>query len=46
MTDAEQKTLFAWEPQPGPQTALLKCGYKEILFGGSRGGGVRPLGLG
>lgn len=26
-------------PQPGPQTALLKCSYPMIFFGGARGGG-------
>jgi hypothetical protein len=28
-----------WEPQPGPQTALLACPIFEIFFGGARGGG-------
>ena len=28
-----------WEPQPGPQSALLKCPYFEVFFGGARGGG-------
>lgn len=28
-----------WEPQPGPQTALLSCPIFEIFFGGARGGG-------
>ena len=28
-----------WEPQPGPQTALLTCPVQDILFGGARGGG-------
>lgn len=28
-----------WAPQPGPQAALISCPYREILFGGARGGG-------
>lgn len=28
-----------WAPQPGPQEALISCPYREILFGGARGGG-------
>lgn len=32
------KTLL-WAPQPGPQTALIKCPYVEIFYGGARGGG-------
>lgn len=28
-----------WEPQAGPQTALLSCPVFEVLFGGARGGG-------
>ncbi len=28
-----------WEPQPGPQTALISCPVFEIFYGGARGGG-------
>ncbi len=28
-----------WAPQSGPQTALIRCPYPEILYGGARGGG-------
>ena len=28
-----------WKPQPGPQTLLLSCPVRDILFGGARGGG-------
>lgn len=28
-----------WSPQPGPQTALIRCPCAEIGFGGARGGG-------
>ena len=30
---------IVWAPQPGPQHALVTCPFKEIFFGGSRGGG-------
>lgn len=32
-------TEYAWEPNPGPQTALVTCPVFEVLFGGARGGG-------
>lgn len=28
-----------WEPNPGPQSWLVRCPVFEILFGGARGGG-------
>jgi len=28
-----------WKPQKGPQTSLVRCPIKDILFGGARGGG-------
>lgn len=28
-----------WQPQPGPQTALIACPVFEVFFGGARGGG-------
>ena len=28
-----------WQPQPGPQAALLACPAFEVFFGGARGGG-------
>lgn len=31
--------IVIWEPQPGPQTALLSCPFFEVFFGGARGGG-------
>lgn len=36
---AEAQPTIAWEPQPGPQTALLECPCFEVFFGGARGGG-------
>ncbi|MHB8388166.1 MAG: terminase large subunit domain-containing protein [Acidobacteriaceae bacterium] len=28
-----------WQPQAGPQTALVTCPVPDVLFGGARGGG-------
>lgn len=43
MSTHDQRTNTAyrvvWEPQPGPQTALLECPVFEVFFGGARGGG-------
>lgn len=36
---AAAQTTVIWEPQPGPQTALLTCPVFEVFFGGARGGG-------
>ena len=33
------KTEIIWQPQRGPQTALLACPVFEVFFGGARGGG-------
>lgn len=35
-----------WEPQPGPQTALIQCPVFEIFFGGARGGGKTEASIG
>lgn len=32
-------TNVVWQPQPGPQKALVDCPFPEIFFGGARGGG-------
>lgn len=39
MGAAVQTPVVIWEPQPGPQTALLRCPVFEVFFGGARGGG-------
>jgi hypothetical protein len=36
---AATECTIGWEPQPGPQTALLACPVFEVFFGGARGGG-------
>lgn len=33
------KTKTAWAPQTGPQKALVDCPFREVFFGGARGGG-------
>lgn len=33
------ETTIIWEPQPGPQTALVTCPVFEVFYGGARGGG-------
>jgi hypothetical protein len=33
------KQLTAWQPQRGPQKALIDCPLPEVFFGGARGGG-------
>lgn len=35
-----------WEPQPGPQTALLACPVEEVFYGGARGGGKTESSIG
>ncbi len=35
-----------WEPQPGPQTALIQCPVFEVFFGGARGGGKTEASIG
>ena len=44
MTDAAQTVL--WQPQEGPQTALLKCPVFEVFYGGARGGGKTESSIG
>ena len=31
--------MTVWAPQPGPQQSLIDCGFPEIFYGGTRGGG-------
>lgn len=40
------RTVYAWQPQPGPQTALLRCPMPDIFYGGARGGGKSDCMLG
>ena len=35
----DRPVVVVWEPQPGPQTALIACPVPDVLFGGARGGG-------
>lgn len=40
----EQKII--WQPQEGPQTALLQCPVFEVFYGGARGGGKTESSIG
>jgi hypothetical protein len=35
----DSQPTCVWEPQPGPQTALVCCPVFEVFYGGARGGG-------
>lgn len=35
----ESARQIIWQPQVGPQTALLQCPVFEVFYGGARGGG-------
>ena len=37
--------MVEWSPHPGPQTEMLRCPEREILVGGSRGGGKTEGGI-
>jgi hypothetical protein len=37
MVDLTRRVV--WAPQKGPQKALVDCPFREIFFGGARGGG-------
>lgn len=45
MTLAEEVKVI-WQPQEGPQTALLECPVFEIFYGGARGGGKTEASIG
>lgn len=36
---APDDAIVVWSPQPGPQTALVRCPVFEVFYGGARGGG-------
>ena len=42
----EVEHTIIWEPQPGPQTALLQCPIFEVFYGGARGGGKTESSIG
>jgi len=43
---AEAAQIILWQPQPGPQTALLECPIFEVFYGGARGGGKTESSIG
>lgn len=43
---AEAQNEIIWQPQPGPQTALLECPVFEVFYGGARGGGKTEASIG
>lgn len=45
-TAATQLTQVLWQPQEGPQTALLACPIFEVFYGGARGGGKTESSIG
>lgn len=42
--EVQEKIL--WQPQPGPQTALIQCPVFEVFYGGARGGGKTDASIG
>ncbi len=36
---ADSDAIVVWEPQHGPQSALVTCPVFEVFYGGARGGG-------
>ncbi len=42
----ELKQTVIWQPQPGPQTALVTCPVFEVFYGGARGGGKTESSIG
>lgn len=46
MIEATSGQTIIWQPQPGPQTALISCPVFEVFFGGARGGGKTEGSLG
>ena len=34
-----KEAQIVWAPQAGPQAALVECPYRDIFYGGARGGG-------
>jgi len=45
MNQAPEPTIL-WQPQEGPQTALLECPIFEVFYGGARGGGKTESSIG
>lgn len=46
MTALSENIQVIWQPQKGPQTALLECPVFEVFYGGARGGGKTESSIG
>lgn len=46
MDGGSSPAQLAWAPQPGPQTAFIRCPIFEVVYGGARGGGKTDASLG
>lgn len=46
MFQSQVEQSIIWQPQPGPQTALLECPVFEVFYGGARGGGKTESSIG
>jgi hypothetical protein len=45
-TPAKPLANVLWQPNPGPQTAMVTCPVFELFFGGARGGGKTEASIG
>jgi hypothetical protein len=46
LTATALAATIIWQPQPGPQTALISCPVFEVFYGGARGGGKTEASIG
>lgn len=46
MSQIADAVKVIWQPQEGPQTALLECPIFEVFYGGARGGGKTESSIG
>lgn len=46
MSSQGEDQVVVWQPQAGPQTALISCPVFEVFFGGARGGGKTESSIG
>lgn len=46
MQEVSTNSQVIWQPQEGPQTALVTCPVFEVFYGGARGGGKTESSIG